>query len=119
MKILINKCYGGFGLSQKAIKWLIDNKGWKVKSENYDDDSIKITKYSKDNIKFFGGEYSILSYCLDRTDKDVIECVETLGSDANGRFSDLKIIEIPDDIEYEIDEYDGIESISEKHMSWG
>ena len=29
-----------------------------------------------------------------------------------------KIIEIPDDIEWEIDNYDGIESIHEKHRSW-
>ena len=43
---------------------------------------------------------------------------ETLGEKANTRFSDLKIVEIPDGVDYEIDEYDGIESIHEKHRSW-
>ncbi len=48
----------------------------------------------------------------------LIKVCEQLGEKANGRFADLKIVEIPDGIEYEIDEYDGLESIHEKHQSW-
>jgi len=29
-KIIINKCYGGFGLSDEAYEWLMKNKGWRV-----------------------------------------------------------------------------------------
>jgi len=28
------------------------------------------------------------------------------------------VVDIPDDIEYEIDDYDGIESVHEAHRSW-
>ncbi|MEK6860432.1 MAG: hypothetical protein AABY07_00535 [Nanoarchaeota archaeon] len=119
MKIIINKCYGGFSLSQEAILWLIKNKGWKTALDDSNDDSIKITEWTKkDDIKCFG-RYSASEYRIDRTDKDLVECVEVLGNEANGRYANLKIIEIPDGIEYEIDEYDGVESIAEKHRSWG
>ena len=37
---------------------------------------------------------------------------------ANGSCSSLTIIEIPDDIQYTIDEYDGMESVHEDHRSW-
>lgn len=31
MKIAINKCYGGFGLSFEALKWLYDRKAACIK----------------------------------------------------------------------------------------
>ena len=37
---------------------------------------------------------------------------------ANGPCASLEIVQIPDDVEYEIDEYDGSESIHEVHRSW-
>ena len=33
--------------------------------------------------------------------------------------SDLKIIEIPDDVEYTIKEHAGREWVAEKHRTWG
>jgi hypothetical protein len=30
----------------------------------------------------------------------------------------LEIVEIPDDVEYTIEEYDGLEHIAEKHRTW-
>ena len=54
----------------------------------------------------------------DRTDELLIQVIEELGKEANGICADLKIIEIPDDIEYEITEYDGLEKVEEIHKSW-
>jgi hypothetical protein len=56
---------------------------------------------------------------IERNDKNLVATVRGLGEKANGRFSELKIVEIPDGTDYEIDEYDGMESIEEKHQSWG
>lgn len=58
-------------------------------------------------------------YKDNRTDPKLVECVETLGDIANGLFAELKVVEIPDDIEWDIDEYDGLERIVERHRSWG
>lgn len=79
MKIVINKCYGGFGLSEKAQKIL-------GLAHMYDD--------------------------IERTDPKLIEVVETLGNEANGRYARLRVVNIPDDVtDWEIDEYDGAEKV--------
>jgi hypothetical protein len=41
-----------------------------------------------------------------------------LGAEANGRYAQLKIVTIPDGIEWEIEEYDGNEHIAEQHRTW-
>ena len=92
MKIAINKCYGGFTLSEEAYKFL--GLEWDGYGRKYSDDDL-------------------------RTDPKLIECVETLGEKANGRFSYLTVIEIPDDVDWEIDNYDGVETVHEVHRSWG
>lgn len=85
MKVVLNKCYGGFCLSQAAYKFL--GLEW-------------------DGFGFAYGDK--------RTDKNLVECVETLGSIANGKYSNLRVVEIPDYIEWAIENYYGIETIHEK-----
>lgn len=53
-----------------------------------------------------------------RTDPDLILAVETLKEKANGRISKLKIVNVPNNIKWEITEYDEIEQVEEKHNSW-
>lgn len=89
MKVVINTCFGGFGLSEEAYKYL-------------------------------GLEWDGYGFAHDtnRTDSKLIECVETLGEKANGPFARLKVVEVPDDINWYLDEYDGIETVEEEHRSW-
>lgn len=95
MEIVINKCYGGFSLSKEACELLI-----------------------KQGIDF-GLEYGFLPGDVERTDTRLIEVVKTLGPKrASGEFAELAIIKIPDGIEYEIEEYDGIEWVAESHKTW-
>ena len=63
--------------------------------------------------------HSLDSRPENRADPILIQVIEELGKKANGTFAKLKVVKIPDGIEYEIDEYDGIESIHETHRSWG
>lgn len=100
-KIVVNKCFGGFGLSVEAIKRLQELRG-KSYNEEYNKISVKDD--------FRGKE---------RTDPLLIQVVEELGDKASSRYANLKIIEIPDGIDWEIDEYDGLETIHEVHRSWG
>lgn len=53
-----------------------------------------------------------------RSHPDLVAVIEKLGEEANGRFANLQIVEIPDDVEFVIGEYDGFESVEEKHRSW-
>lgn len=54
-----------------------------------------------------------------RADPILIHVIETLGDKANGSCAMIKIIEIPDGIQWEIGEYDGLEHIDEVHQTWG
>jgi len=137
MKIVINKCYGGFGVSPKALIQLIEKGSEGVEKytekEYFGEDESKIKEELKDYSKDYGSGYFgektlfvgtlykdgfLYSFHGDRTDPVLIEVVENLKEGANNRFSELKIVEIPDDVEWQIDEYDGIEWIAEKHRTW-
>jgi hypothetical protein len=96
MKIVINTCHGGFSLSEKAQKLfcrysMIEWKNWQEDWSYYD---------------------------IKRDDQYLVRVVEELGDDVNGRFSELKVVDIPDDVEWQIDEYDGLEWVAEKHRIW-
>lgn len=92
-KVVINNSYGGFNLSDKAVKMLSELKG----------ESIEWIQW----------------YSLPRDDKDLVEVVEKLGYAANNLWSNLAIAEIPEDIGWEIQEYDGLETVCETHRTWG
>jgi len=99
MKVVINSNYGGFSIGEKVYEKL----GFKWDGYGYpDNDDFGI---KNDNYKAY------------RSDKRLIEALESLPKEDWGN-EDLKIVEIPDGIEFEIDEYDGWESIHEKHRSW-
>jgi hypothetical protein len=90
MKIVINDCHGAFGLSKTALALFNERAGAIITNE--------------DDIK--------------RNDPILVEIVEQLGEAANGEFAELKVVEIPDDAEWMIQEYDGDEWIAEKHRTW-
>ena len=144
MKIVINKCHGGFSPSMKAYHEYYKLKGKEVyfykqtkyKHSGGEEEYTKIDIYDNIDDAFFActnkdlgkttnkipnDNYIYLSSSENelRTDKDFIEVVEELGDEANTNVSSLAVVEIPDDIEWEIDEYDGMESVEEKHRSWG
>ena len=141
MKVAINKCYGGFGISNEAEIEYLKLKGLKayfyeqVKYEYKDGRNLyKKVDPSKDTFmtitftKDYGESFEewpkkdsgyFYSSDIPRDDPDLIKVIEKLGKKANNRFSDLKIVEIPDGTEYIIDEYDGLEHIAEKHKTWG
>jgi hypothetical protein len=40
------------------------------------------------------------------------------GVNLDGQFSELKIVEVPDDVNWYIEEYDGMEHVAERHRTW-
>lgn len=89
MKVVYNACYGGFGLSQKAF-------------------SLYNNKRSNLNLSTINYDVEIL-----RNDPLLVEVIEELGQEANGKFAQLEIMEIPNQYTdcYTIDEYDGLEGV--------
>ena len=85
-KVVLNACFGGFGLSKKAyeflgMKWDGFGHAWKYRDANRDDPKL-------------------------------VECVETLGDEVNGSCAKLVVREYDDyNYDYTIAEYDGNESL--------
>lgn len=84
MKIVINSCYGGFGVSEEAMKVLGLNDASRFELERL------------------------------RTDEKLIALIEERGSDfVSDDYAVLDVVEIPDDAtDWRLKEYDGIESIT-------
>lgn len=114
MKVVINSDFGGFGLSDEAFERYLELKG------------IEFARVSRT----FGGadyyraghidedDYYLSYYDIARNDSLLVQVVEELGSRANGRYSSLKVVEIPDNVVWTIEEYDGNEWVAEAHRKW-
>lgn len=53
-----------------------------------------------------------------RDNPTLVACVEELGDLASGRYVKLRIVEIPEDVNWVIKEHDGMEHIAEIHRTW-
>lgn len=87
MKVLINKCYGGYGLSEEFVNHLITNNLVPQDSN---------------------------SYTINRNNQKIIEEAIKFGlENVNGFCAKLEIVELPDGCNYNIGEYDGQEWIEQ------
>lgn len=137
--VVANRCYGGFNLSVKGLMTYCEKKFgqaflYKEKddfeeyqkipySENCDKDQrLRCWVASEDKgdvVKWDDINNCILDNCdIKRDDPALIATIRELGEEANGRYAKLDIVEIPDDVKWVIREYDGWETVEEKHRSW-
>lgn len=118
-KIVINKRFGGFGLSDEAIRLYAKKKGIKIYPVTNENDSLVLYFLSPAKTKEDQKNAEILKdWNIKRDDPALVEVVKELGKKANGTFCDLKIVEIPNNVKWEISEYDGKETIEEVHRKW-
>lgn len=140
MKIVINTCFGGFGLSEAAENLYLKKKGlevfryeqtkWRYKDGEEEYLLVKRGSKKRLNITFVYTENhgTLLTRLpaegfwydknLERNDPILVEVVEELGEKADGAYAKLKVVEIPEGVQWYINDYDGIESINERHQSW-
>ena len=138
MEVVICNRHGGFCLSERAIHRVAELKGiklypetqnswhttyWTVPEKPKDvlegkewhelslEDRQKSNRSYKDHTFDVGGSF-------DRSDIHLVQTVKELGVSANGDYASLKVVEIPDDVEWKIEEYDGCEWVAEKHRTW-
>lgn len=124
MKVVINRCFGGFSISLEAARFMAarGNKQAIAEVAEYNgklaDQSKQHHLERKYGVKFYGYGHTGNHGGYERNNVDLVSAVEKLGDAASGELANLCIIDIPDGVEYEIDDYDGLESIHEKHRSW-
>lgn len=90
-KVVINTCFGGFNLSGEALEAYADRKG--IPSVD------------------------VMHWEIPRDDYDLVAVVEAFGGNM-GRGTQLKVVEIPADVRWQVEEYDGSEHIAEVHRTW-
>ena len=119
MKVVINRCYGGFGLSDEAFEKLLHRKGISFEKKKSDRPFIGMAYYKAGHAgddEYYLSEYA---YSSDRADPDLIAVIEEMGTEAaSGGCAELAIVEIPDDVKWHISEYDGNEHVAENHRTW-
>ncbi len=142
MKVVINTCYGGFGLSPEAEAAYLLRKGkeafFYVQEHNGKElsktyrrvpveaarDSFMFTTTTKDlgerakQEQVYDKEHYFYGPNIDRDDPDLVAVVEELGDRAAGNHAKLAIVEIPDGVQWGIEEYDGTEWVAEAHRTW-
>lgn len=137
MKVVINACFGGFSLSKAAMLRYAELKGLSVTVE--DEDSFVGPSYwlepdpakreNQDNFHALSYEERAASNQrhaaqrlyernILRNDPTLVQVIEELGEAACGSHASLKIVETPDDVKFEIKEYDGYEHVAEVHRIW-
>ena len=113
--IVINRAYGGFGLSREAVLLYLDLVGITYTLEDQEDRDTQTRLGSKimvNNKEFFE------RYDIERNDPALVTTVRRLGKNAAGEFAKLNIVEVPAGVEWYIEEYDGQELVAEKHRTW-
>jgi hypothetical protein len=94
-RIVINRCYGGFGLSNLAAK-----------------------RYRE--LAWIPEEELFWTYDIPRDSKILLQVIDELGAqESSGPHAELKVIEVPEGVKWHIGEYDGMEWIAEDHRQWG
>lgn len=132
MKVVINTCYGGFGLSFAGLKRYYEikfperklylyNRNFhtdtytKVSEDEYDHSCTDIfdadfgTTFNINDIdeKVFNNHF-VSDYNIKRTDPALVQVVEELGTTADGDYAELSVVEVSGN-KYRICEYDGAE----------
>jgi hypothetical protein len=138
--IVINRCFGGFGLSYAAVMHYAKLKGIKLYASQLrrkpdgslvgldyyvpwdgQGDPPFVVLYSRSPLTKTGrirakSHWSVSD--LSRDDPALITTVRALRQRANGECAELKVVRVPGDVKWTISEYDGMETVDEVHRSW-
>jgi hypothetical protein len=141
-RIVINCEHGGFGLSNEAVLRYLELCGipvwnetkqtlgtydfeyWLVPPGNERLDNIDTDKWasmSQSDRVAYNLKYSQQTFdpsSISRDDPYLVQVVLELGERASGKYASLKVVEIPGDVDWNIEEYDGKEWVAETHRTW-
>lgn len=106
MKLVLNRCYGGFGLSSLACDELgLDDKPGTTAAITLSNGKVITYKRVAGGTRYSSPDASI------RSSPELVSVVEKLGHLASGDLSRLEIVEVPDWAKFRIEDNDGYEIV--------
>lgn len=111
-RIVINKSYEQFCVSHKAFL-LLRELGQREALQEPDRGA-----YWPDAATPREPSLNRCGRLIPRDDEKLVRVVEELRAEANGHCAELKVVSIPDDVQWEIRKTDGREHVSEVHRVW-
>lgn len=140
-KVVINTKPGGFGLSPEATLELYRRRCRGIEAKkvedifpekgdgsalDFDEQIFRWRSHLSSGEPlnafqtYFSPEEAFVLTCpmIERDNPDLVEVVEQLGTRANAPLSNLEIVEIPQDVIWQIDERNGVEHVAEAHRTW-
>jgi uncharacterized protein involved in tellurium resistance len=112
--IVINAQYGGFGLSKDAQIAYLERAGIPYITRDRDD---RHSNQRYGPMIIVNGKHWY-DKNISRDDPVLVSLVQELGKASWGDHARLKIVRIPADVDWQIEDYDGQEWISEQHRTW-
>lgn len=110
MKCVLNKCYGGFGLTNEAWLEYFKRKGIEAKLNPYDYNPNEFYASYKDPYDHWRLVITLEDEENFRLDETLVDLVSEMGSECWGDFAMLEIVEV-DSKDFHIVDSDGFESI--------
>jgi hypothetical protein len=111
-KIVINRSFGTFSLSHKAFQRL---------RELGQPEAIREPDrgaYWPSGVRPDDPDFNRCGLDIPRDDLKLVQVVEELSIQANGHGAELRIVEIPGEVAWEVESVGGREHVSEAHRRW-
>ena len=131
--VVISTCHGGFSLSPLAVYRMAQLQGRSCYffTDDYYAHPVALQEL-QNRLRWSAfdisnpaqlkedefSQHQLDNHGMDRDDPILVQVVRELGDKANGSSAKLKVVDIPADVAWWIDEYDGREWVSERHRKW-
>ncbi len=104
IEIVINGHYGAFSLSEAGVMHYAQLAGIRLTNDK--------GVYHNEHGDVFWSEN------IERNDQCLVQTIYDLGKKANGPCCHLKVVQVPEDVDWIIQQLDGVEWVAERGRTW-
>jgi hypothetical protein len=112
--VVINAEHGGFSVSRAAEVAYLERTGTAYTFQDREDRAATLSKgqYIMVNDQYWNGS------TIKRDDPVLVDIVREMGEAADGPLASLRVVQLPADVDWQVEEYDGQEWVAERHRTW-
>lgn len=113
-RVVINAEHGEFSVSRAAEVAYLQRTGTAYTFQDREDRAATLSngQYIMVNDQHWDGSK------IKRDDPVLVSIVQEMGEAADGPLAILRVVQLPADVDWQIEEYDGQEWVAERHRTW-